>query len=390
MALWLLSSVLPRPSSSEASSSFSQDFLAKARRRSILAYLDSGLSTAATFFALYVATRIAGSRLPLPAFLRGEMGLWKAAALGFLLGAAAILFVEGVNLPFGVYGFYLDRSFGLSRMTLAAYLLDYAKATMLGVLAYSFGGGFTALMLARFPRTWHLILAGAFFVASVAVSAVYPTLIAPMFDKFHPLEPGPVLSAVEELASAAGMKVDKVLVMEASAKTSRVNAYFTGIGSTKQVVLYDTLLASSPVEQVRLVLAHELGHWKMGHVVKGLLASAGGALIILWLAALALPGVGLRSGGTPGLSHFLMSLLLFATLASYALSPATCYLSRVFEARADAFSLELTRQPAVFISTQVNLARGNLSDVEPPAFIRWFAWTHPTTLERIRSASVPR
>lgn len=331
--------------------------------------------------------------MPLPAALRGEVGPWKAALLGFVVGAAAILVVQAVNLPFGIYGLYLDRTYGLSRMTLAAYLIDYAKSSLMGEIAYSFGGGFVALVLNRFPRTWHFVITGAFLLASLVLSALYPTLIAPFFDKFHPLEPGPVLSAVEGLAADAGMKVDKVLVMEASAKTSASNAYFTGIGRTRQVVLYDTLLASNSLEDVRLVVAHELGHWKMGHVVKEVIASAVGSLAILWLMRLAVwPPGGLRGSqaDAAGMAHLLLVMLLFMTLASYVLSPASNYISRAFEADADAFSIRLTGDRAAFVSSQVNLAKQNLADVEPPAFLRWFAWTHPTTMERVRSASQVR
>jgi STE24 endopeptidase len=180
--------------------------------------------------------------------------------------------------------------------------------------------------------------------------------------------------------------------MEASVKTTRVNAYFAGIGRTKQVVLYDTLLATSSREEVRLVVAHELGHWELGHVVKGLLLSGILVLAGLWTLRLSISQLAGASGPASllpmtALENALVVLFVFATLASFALSPVSSYVSRRFEVQSDAYSLALTGDRGAFVSTQIALAKGNLGDVEPPPFIRWFAWTHPTTLERIRSAS---
>jgi len=387
VALWMASALVPANPSKEAGTYFSEEFLATARRRATLAYIDSGLSTLAALGVLYLATRLVSRGQLLSSLFRGELPLANAAALGLFLGAGAALLLGAVDLPFSICGLYLDKAFGLSKMTLPAYLLDYAKGTSLNVLAYSLGGGFTVLVLVKFPRTWHFVLAGAFLLASLLVSMVYPTVIAPMFNKFHPLPAGPVQTAVDEMAAKAGMHIDKVLVMEASAKTTRVNAYFAGIGRTKQVVLYDTLLTSNSIQEVRLVLAHEMGHWKLGHVGKGLLVSAAGTLALLWVFRVSLwpPGVAAVSSGE-GLGRLLVSLLVFITLAGYVLTPASSFVSRVFESRADAYSLYLSGDSSAFISTQVGLAVGNLSDVDPPAFIRWFAWTHPTTMERIRSA----
>lgn len=414
LAIWLVSAVLPVRPSEEAEAYFREVFLLKARRRATLAYVSSGLNTLAMFGALYLVARLAARRPILSWAARGELTLLKCAGSGFLLGLGAAALFSAVSLPFGIYRLYLERGFGLSRMTLPAYLLDYGKSTMLSAAMYSLAGGFAAMAFARFPRTWHFLLGGAFLLASLVVGAIYPTLIAPLFDKFHPLPPGPVLSDVRELADKAGMQVDRVLVMEASAKTTRMNAYFAGIGGSKQVVLYDTLLARDSREQVRLVVAHELGHWKLGHVVRAILISAAGVFAALWLFRAAFWAAGAGVGGIAGvaaadamdvaavagagqayglpyvdLERFLASLLVFAALAGYVLTPASSYVSRTFEVQSDAYSLQLTGDRAAFVSTQVSLAMANLGDIDPPPFIRWFAWTHPTTLERIRAASQP-
>lgn len=394
LALWFASAVLRQAPSKEAGGYFPQEFLSRARRRATLAYLSSGLGTLATFGILYLVGRESATGPLLSSFFRRGVTPGNAALLGLCLGVTAAVALSVVNLPFGIYGLYLDRSYGLSRMTLVAYLGDYAKSVFLSLLEYAFAGSFAAWALERFPRTWHLVVTGAFIIAAFVMSAIFPVLIAPMFNRFHPLPEGSTLADVRELAGKAGMRVDKVLVMEASVKTTRVNAYFAGVGSTKEVVLYDTLL-DYPREQVRLVLAHELGHWKHGHLVKGLLASGVGVLAALFLfravfwtaSASGGPGPAGIITSLPALERLLVALFIFATLVGYGLTPAASYISRRFEVQSDAYSLALTGDRTAFVSTRVNLARRNLGDVEPPPFIRWFAWTHPTTLERIRSAS---
>ena len=384
VAAWFLSAVFRSSPSAEALRLFSPELLDRARRRATSVYIASGAETAVEFAAVWLVLRRAREAPVLSQLFHGDLTQASALVLGFGLGVVASLLLSAVGLPFGIFRLYLDRSYGLSRMTLAAYLLDYLKSAILSLAAYGLAASFVAWAVARFPRTWHLVAAAGFLAASVLVYMAFPILIDPMFNRFHPLPEGAILSDVRELAKRAGMRVDKVLVMEASAKTSRTNAYFTGLGATKRIVLYDTLLASQPREQVRLVVAHELGHWRYGHLFKGILVSAAG----VFLALLAFYE-GVRGWSTPShaeLEQLLALLFVFAVISGYVLTPASSYVSRRFEAQADAYSLSLTKDPSSFVSAQMRLAQDNLSDVEPPPFIRWFAWTHPTTIERIGSA----
>ncbi len=379
--LWLVFAVLPRVSSEEALSYFDEAFLVRSRARASRAYVSAGLSTLTAFLVVWYL-----SRTPiLSVHFQGSLTLWKAVRMGVLLG----LIVDGLLLlarfPFAAYSsFYVERRYGLSRMTFSTWLTEYGKSGMLSLMVYGAAGGTAAWLLMRFPRTWHCWLGGLIFLASLFVAAIYPSVIAPMFDVFYPLTDPELLGDVQDLAEQACMKVDTVLVMEASRKTARANAYFAGLGRTKQVVLYDTLLQGHSREEIRLVVAHELAHWRFGHVTKDIAASFAGTMLVL--------GLFQAVGGRPGtswtygrLERYLMTLLLFAMLAGYALSPASAWLSRRFETQSDEYSLQLTGDHGAFVSSQVNLARVNLGDVEPPWFIRWFAWTHPTTLERIHT-----
>lgn len=384
-AAWIVSAVLPREPSSEALRLFGPEYLSAATKRATMGYVASGLAGLATFAALRLFSR---SR-PVSGLFSGAVTTWGAAKMGFLLGAAASVLFSLVSLPFSAYsGYFLERKFGLMRMTFWAWFADYAKASLFDLLAYGIGAAFVAWAVFRLPRGWHVAVAFAFLLAGVVMSAIYPLVIAPAFNKFHPLEDASVLEDVRSLSAVAGMEVDRVLVMEASAKTARVNAYFAGIGRTREVVLYDTLLTGHSPAEVRLVVAHELGHWRYGHVTKGLAASALGAFIALSLfRACFYPTPDSNPlGSYRSLEAVLMALLVFTVLFSYITTPLSNRLSRSFEAQADAFSLAISGDKTSFVSNQVKLARGNLSDVEPPPFIRWFAWTHPTTIERIASA----
>ena len=389
LVLWLYSALKPRVLPPEAYRYFSEDVLSRSLDRATRSYVCTGLSTLATFSALYLISRRSATGSILSELIGGRPTPCRAALLGLCLGAGAALLFSLVGLPFNIYLFHLDRAFNLTPMTLVAYLWDYAKNTLLSIGEYSLAGAAIAWTVTRFPGGWHFILGGAFLVASLTMYALYPVLVAPMFNSFHPLPEGQVMQDVRDLAASAGMEVNQVLVMEASAKTSRANAYFAGIGRTKQVVLYDTLLNSHSREEIRLVVAHELAHWRFGHIVKGILASSLGVLAALYAFRLAGAGAdaGTSTSSMVAVERFLVAMFVFATLAGFVLSPVSSYVSRRFEVEADAYSLSLTGDSAAFVGSQVSLATTNLADVSLPSFIRWFAATHPSTLERILSAN---
>ena len=220
MALWLYSALKPRVLPPEAYRYFPADVLERSLDRARRSYVCSGLSTLAMFLVLYLVARWSAAGSILSEVISRRPAPGRAALLGLCLGVGAALLFSLAGLPFGIYRFYLDRVFDLTPMTLPTYLWDYAKNALLSVVEYSLAGAAIAWTFTRFPGGWHLILGGAFLVASLAIYALYPMVIAPMFNSFHPLPEGPVMQDVRDLAASAGMEVDRVLVMEASAKTS--------------------------------------------------------------------------------------------------------------------------------------------------------------------------
>jgi STE24 endopeptidase len=249
-------------------------------------------------------------------------------------------------------------------------------------------GAGAALLLAlmrRFPRHWWAPAAGA----AVAVSAVFlyagPVVLDPIFNKFKPLPPGQARDDVLALAHRAGVKVGQVYEVDASRRTSAANAYVTGLGRTKRVVLYDTLLRRFKRDETRLVVAHELGHVHYRDVPRGLLYLAIVAPFALFAGQRLTERLAPR-GSEPGTPAVLPAVVLSHALVSGVIGVISNQLSRRVEARADSYSLELTDAPEPFISSERRLAVQNLADPDPPRWLVVLLATHPPTIDRIGTA----
>ena len=222
-----------------------------------------------------------------------------------------------------------------------------------------------------------------------------PRLLAPLFNDFEPLPRGALRSDVLRLADRAGVDVGEVYRVDASRRTTGINAYVGGLGNTKRVVLYDNLIEDFPEAQVRSVVAHELAHVKHSDLSRGLLwiaivAPAGMLLVQRLTEAIAERGGLDDSGGAGPGPAVLPAVALSVALVSFALTCAGNVLSRQVEARADAFALEETRDPAAFIDLERSLALRNLSQPDPPRPWHLLFGTHPTTLDRIGFAETWR
>jgi STE24 endopeptidase len=379
--LWLVSAFVPVVHSQNALRYYDEAHLDRADARAVRSYIASGVNTFIVFGLLWYLSKrsIAGG------FFGGRVTPMGALWMGVLLGVAVSLLMAIVTLPLRIYGgFILERQFGLSSVGFGVWFINYLKNVVLNTLEYAVIGGAVAWAFVFLPKRWPWALTLGYVVAAMLIAFIYPSVIAPIFDKFYPLQDQAILGDIRDLTDKAGMEVGEVLVMEASVRTARANAYFAGVGGSRQVVLYDNLINTHTQEQVKLVVAHEMGHWRYGHVAKGLAFSAIGVAGVLLAFSLAVGRMPPSSYAS--LERTLLLLLIVSTLAGYVLSPASSFISRKHEVAADAYSLELTADPGTFISTQLNLSRSNLSDVEPPLFMRWFSWTHPTTLERINAA----
>jgi STE24 endopeptidase len=307
-----------------------------------------------------------------------------------VLGTTAVLAVGRlVTLPLDVRAERVLRDYGLSTQAWPGWLLDQLKG--LGIAA-----GTTALVLLvlvalarRAPRTWWAWAAASAAVLVFLGSFVYPVVVEPAFNSFTPLAAGGLRTDLLTLARRDHVPVRDVLVADASRRTTSLNAYVSGFGSTRRVVLYDTLLRSESPRQVELVVAHELGHAKRQDVLHGTILGALGAasgscglyLLLQWGALVR------RSGASgPGDPRVVPLVLLLAAVATFATSPLTDLVSRHIEARADIHSLELTGDVLTFISSQQRLATADLSTLAPSALVYALFFDHPSTPQRLALA----
>ncbi|GAA1404961.1 hypothetical protein GCM10009639_51420 [Kitasatospora putterlickiae] len=307
-----------------------------------------------------------------------------------LAGAAALVLLgQLAQLPFGAGARSVRARFGLVTQGWAGWAVDALRGlalTLLLALPVAFG---LYALTDRSPEYWWLPAAGAAALLTAALSFLYPLLVEPVFNRFTPMEPGPLREALLGLAERDGVRVRDVLVADASRRTTALNAYVSGLGATRRIVAYDTLLSTAEPREVELVVAHELGHVKHRDVLTGTVLGAVGAAVVVALLGLASGWDALlsASGATDAADPRSMPLLAAVAALLGALSgPVQCAVSRAVETRADRHALELTGDPEQFIAMQRRLALTNVSDVDPPRVLELLFATHPSATRRIAAA----
>jgi STE24 endopeptidase len=306
-------------------------------------------------------------------------GAGAGAALSVLLGLAP--------LPVSAIARRRARDVGLVTQSWGGWAGDVAKSTVIDALLAAAGGAAGVGLMRRWPRWWWLPGAGLAVAVGAGFLLLSPVLLDPVFNRFKPLAPGPVRTDVLDLARRADVRVGEVYEVDASRRTTAANAYVTGLGATKRVVLFDTLLGSFSRDEARLVVAHELGHVHYSDVPRGLLylalvapgALLGAALMTRRLAPA--PADGGRAG-----PEVLPALALSLALVGGAVGVISNGLSRAIERRADAFALRLTDAPEPFISFERRITLRNVGDPDPPAWQTLLLGTHPSTVQRIGMA----
>jgi STE24 endopeptidase len=323
---------------------------------------------------------------------------------GILLVFSVSLIFAVAELPVSLYGqFSVEARFGFNRMTPRLFVLDQLKGLALSAVL---GAPllFLVFRLVRFSPRWWL---WAFLAAAglqLLLAVLYPRLIAPLFNRFTPLPQGEVREQVESLAQRLGFRTRGIFLMDGSKRSSHGNAYFTGLGRSRRIVLFDTLLAGLSAPQVAAVLAHEIGHQKKLHVPLRLAGMLVGGLAAFWLLGRALSweplfrafgfavggageagGAGAAAGEAGAAPAAVVLLLFFAGPLSLVLRPLGSWLSRRQEYAADRYANREAGCGESFTEALLALARGNLANPTPhPWASFWFA-SHPTVLERVRA-----
>jgi STE24 endopeptidase len=314
-------------------------------------------------------------------------GHWIAQAV--LGGLVVVLVVEVVTLPLAAWRHVIVVRYGISTQSWGPWAVDMAKSFAVGAVIGGLAllGFYTVVRLA--PRWWWAFGAAGAAALVVLMSFVLPVLVEPIFNKFTPMADGPLRTELIAMADRDRVPVRDVLIADASRRTRAVNAYVSGFGPTRRIVVYDTMLTEATPDEVVSVVAHELGHAKENDVFTGVLIGALGtaagviALYLLgsWAGLLRLAGV--ASIGEP---RAIGLVLAVATLAGLAGGPAQALVSRRIEARADEHALTLTGDPATFEAMQRRLGTVNLSDPDPPTWEYVMSASHPSTVERMAAA----
>ncbi|MBC6462439.1 M48 family metallopeptidase [Actinomadura sp. HBU206391] len=368
---------------------------------SVPAYLSLALTLLAV---LVLGLTPLGARL-LGVVTRPARRWWPLQIIAAAVTLTAVLRI--VTLPFRVWAETISRRHGLSTQDWGGWTVDQLKGFMVGVVLWVVVLTLLHVLVRRFPRYWWAGAAAGAAALVVALSFTYPLVVEPLFNSFRPMPAGPMRTELLRLAATDHVPVKDVLIADASRRTSALNAYVSGFGSTRRVVVYDTLLKSGRPDEIKLIVAHELGHAKRGDVLYGTLMGALGVasgVCVLYLlmtsrrlqeragvapsARPAAPAAGPPAPALPAVAdpRSLALVLAMVTVLLQLGGPVQNLVSRRIEARADAHALDLTGDAATFTRMQRALSVRNLSDLRPNP-LEYALWsTHPSGPERIAMA----
>ena len=305
---------------------------------------------------------------------------------------AVLLLSSLLEAPFSLYRtFVIEARFGFNKMTLALYLTDAAKSLLLGAaigLPLLFG---VLWMMERMGEYWWLYVWLAWMAFNLLVLFIYPSFIAPLFNKFTPMRDEAMKERIETLLSKCGFTVSGLFVMDGSKRSAHGNAYFTGFGKTKRIVFFDTLLERLSGSEVEAVLAHELGHFKRHHVMKRIIATFAMSLVFLWLLGQLMQTTWFYQGlgvSTPSTAVALLLFFMILPLFNFLLHPLMSAYSRKHEFEADEYAAKQTAAPDL-ISALVKLYQDNAATLTPDPLYSKFYDSHPPAMARIAHLQSP-
>ena len=317
----------------------------------------------------------------------GSLGLpfvMKGAVFFLVLTFANTL----LTIPFSLYStFRIENKYGFNTMTWKLWVADLIKSLFLSTVilgTISLGG---LSIVQQSPGYWWLFVWGFFFVLSIFLMYISPYIIEPLFNKFTPLEGGELEEKIREMMQKVGIRVSRVFTIDASKRSRHTNAYFTGIGRVKRIVLFDTLMEMMAQSEILAVLAHEAGHWKKKHVLKRIavfecMSLAGAYLSFLILRSDVLSDM-FNLQGEAFFAKLIIVGFLFG-IAAFPFTPLSSYFSRRHEDEADRFAIELTGDPGSLATSLIKLSKDNLSNLHPHPLYAKFYYSHPSIVERIR------
>ena len=338
------------------------------------------------FDAFILGVVLFGGFLPWLYWRIGNWGDPGSAWVGATYIVVAMSVISAISLPFGWWEqFRIEARYGFNRSSPGLWLADRAKGFVLSVVL-----GFPLLwallaLVSWAGDSWWIWGFALIFVVQIVMMLVYPTLILPLFNTLSPLPEGELRTRLLALGERTQFKANAIHIMDGSKRSAHSNAFFTGFGRFRRIVLYDTLVAQLTTEELEAVLAHEIGHYRKGHIPKAIALSAGGLLLGLYLAGVLARTPWFNLGfGLPA-EETAPTFLLFgltAGLVTFWVTPLGNALSRRNEYEADRFARDAMGGPAAMIGALRKLAQKNLSNLTPHPLFSAFYYSHPTLIER--------
>lgn len=326
----------------------------------------------------------------LPLYDRLIGAVTPGPVLGGVLFFIILSWVQTIlEIPFSIYStFVVEARHGFNTMTLRLWLADMLKSQAIGTIITALVLGVIFRLMTWSTGHWWIWVWGFLALFTLFMMFISPYVIEPLFNRFEPVTEEGLEDEIRVMMEKAGLKVGSVMQMDASKRSRHSNAYFTGIGKVKRIVLYDTLLKQMTHAEIVAVLAHEIGHWKLGHVWKRLLLAELLALAGSWLAFVALGWHGL-----PGLLGYsdlslparLVILGFFSSILMFPFTPLSSWLSRRDEYAADNFASAITGDPGSLATALIKLSAENLSNLHPHPLYAGFYYSHPPVIERVKN-----
>ncbi|MDD2308921.1 MAG: M48 family metallopeptidase [Desulfuromonadaceae bacterium] len=295
-----------------------------------------------------------------------------------------------LGIPFDLYGtFRIEARYGFNTTTPRLWVTDFFKSQVIGAILLAFLVAVVFSLIQWSPQNWWLWVWGFMALFTLFMMFISPYVIEPLFNTFEPVVEDGLEEEIRVMMEKAGLKVGRVMQMDASRRSKHSNAYFTGIGKVKRIVLFDTLIRQMSHGEIVAVLAHEIGHWKKGHIWKRLLWAEIMALAGSWISfkLLSWPGLPGLLGLPADLSLPAKMVLLgfVASLALFPLGPFSAWRSRCHEREADRYAADLTGRPEDLASALVKMSAENLSNLFPHRLYAAFYYSHPPAVERVRT-----
>jgi STE24 endopeptidase len=312
-----------------------------------------------------------------------------AIPTGLIFAGILLLLSQIIHIPFSAYAtFVIEEKYGFNRTTVKTFIMDILKSWLLMAVI---GGTVFSIVLWFFEKTgtWAWLYCwGAMIIIQLFLSFIAPVVIMPIFNKFYPLEESELKSTLEEYARAQRFKMKGVFKMDASKRSSKSNAFFTGFGKFRRIVLFDNLIEKHTVDELVSVLAHEMGHYKKKHIITSMIISILTTGLMFFILSLFLNNTGLFAAFKMENTSLYASLLFFGFLYApieMVLAIFGNMLSRRHEYAADAYAATTYRKPEAMIAALKTLSVDNLSNLTPHSLKVFLSYSHPPVLERIKA-----